>query len=236
MRTILRGVRKKLFKEKRIKKYLLYAVGEIVLVVIGILIAFQLNNWNQNRSARKVEEGYYKSIREQLFLDRQAINDQIVYNRNFLDRFFYANKIINSGNREEIDTLGLIALDLTAFSDFRRKSSVYQTLVNSGEIKLISNRDVVSELQDLEEVYIYIDRLESTHSEAILTLVVPEIKNIVQIEPLKVMDTGQLYSYRFKNNISLLTQLMKEKNQVYKRAEKQLSSTIALVEQQVGEQ
>lgn len=233
MRTILRSVRRRLFEEKRIKKYLLYAVGEIVLVVIGILIALQLNNWNQNRSARNTEESYYKSIGEQLVLDKQAITDQIRYNENFLDRFSYASQIIESRDLEKMDTLSGIALDLTAFSDFRRKSSVYQSLVNSGEIKLISSQNVVNELQDLEEIYIYIDRLEGTHSEAILTLVVPEIKNILQIEPLKVMDTNQLYSYRFNNNISLLTKLMKEKNDVYERAHEQLSRTILLVEKQV---
>lgn len=41
--------RKKLIEQNNVRKYLLYAIGEIMLLVIGILIALQVNNWNQNR-------------------------------------------------------------------------------------------------------------------------------------------------------------------------------------------
>ncbi|MBN4057938.1 hypothetical protein JYT34_00675 [Olleya sp. AH-315-K02] len=44
-----------MIKENRTSKYLLYAIGEIVLVVIGILIALSINNWNENRKDRKLE-------------------------------------------------------------------------------------------------------------------------------------------------------------------------------------
>ena len=48
MIKFFRKVRQKLLKENRFNKYVLYAIGEIVLVVIGILIALQINNWNEN--------------------------------------------------------------------------------------------------------------------------------------------------------------------------------------------
>ncbi|MBL0027002.1 MAG: hypothetical protein IPO98_19350 [Saprospiraceae bacterium] len=43
-------IRKKLLDEGNLKRYLMYAIGEILLVVIGILIALQINNWNQANS------------------------------------------------------------------------------------------------------------------------------------------------------------------------------------------
>ena len=49
MLTILRRIRRSLIDSGGARKYLLYAIGEITLVVIGILIALQINNWNQNR-------------------------------------------------------------------------------------------------------------------------------------------------------------------------------------------
>lgn len=56
MLFLLRKIRKKLMKKNRFTTYLLYAIGEIVLVVIGILIAVSLNNWNQLRIAKEKEK------------------------------------------------------------------------------------------------------------------------------------------------------------------------------------
>ena len=47
MITIFRRVRKKLIEQDNVRKYLFYAIGEILLVVAGILIALQVNNWNE---------------------------------------------------------------------------------------------------------------------------------------------------------------------------------------------
>jgi hypothetical protein len=55
MLRFFRQIRQKLLTENRFSKYLLYAVGEILLVVIGILIALQVNNWNEARKLRQVE-------------------------------------------------------------------------------------------------------------------------------------------------------------------------------------
>ena len=55
MIKLFKNIRRKLLTENRFNKYLLYAVGEIVLVVIGILFALQINSWNQNRLLR-IEE------------------------------------------------------------------------------------------------------------------------------------------------------------------------------------
>ena len=55
MIKFFRHIRQKLLSENKFSKYLLYAIGEILLVVIGILIALQINNWNQEKIDRKQE-------------------------------------------------------------------------------------------------------------------------------------------------------------------------------------
>ena len=52
---ILRKIRKHLLAENKFSKYLIYAIGEIILVVIGILIAIQINNWNNDNIERELE-------------------------------------------------------------------------------------------------------------------------------------------------------------------------------------
>ena len=67
-------------KENKLTTYLLYAVGEIFLVVVGILIALSLDNWNDNIQKRALEKNYLKEIRVSLEQDVQAID--IIYANN----------------------------------------------------------------------------------------------------------------------------------------------------------
>ncbi len=64
MIKFFRSIRQKLVSENKFSKYLLYAIGEIVLVVIGILIALQINNWNEQRKDRTKETILLNQLRE----------------------------------------------------------------------------------------------------------------------------------------------------------------------------
>tara|TARA_R110002124_G_scaffold47149_1_gene140660 strand:- start:10491 stop:11219 length:729 start_codon:yes stop_codon:yes gene_type:complete len=75
MIKFFRQIRQNMLAENKFSKYLLYAIGEIVLVVIGILIALQINNWNENRKERNIEQ----ILLNQLFKDFES-NDTIIKN------------------------------------------------------------------------------------------------------------------------------------------------------------
>jgi sensor domain CHASE-containing protein len=66
MIKVFRKIRQNMIKENRTSKYLLYAIGEIILVVIGILIALSINNWNEQRKERQIEQSILKEIRNNL--------------------------------------------------------------------------------------------------------------------------------------------------------------------------
>ena len=66
MLTFLRKIRKSLIENGRTRKYLLYSIGEILLVVIGILIALQINNWNENRKEKIEEKKILIDLKENL--------------------------------------------------------------------------------------------------------------------------------------------------------------------------
>ena len=65
MIKFFRRIRQRLLSENKISKYLLYAIGEIVLVVIGILIALAINNSNQRRVIEEKEQVYLKGLKEE---------------------------------------------------------------------------------------------------------------------------------------------------------------------------
>ena len=89
-----------------------------------------------------MEVQYYQSMKSQLNQDAYDLKGNILYNQDYLDQFSYANDIIISDDRTKIDSLGKISLNLIKYSDFRRSSNVFQTLISSGEIKHIKNQRI----------------------------------------------------------------------------------------------
>lgn len=230
MLNYLKKIRSKLVKEGNMLKYLTYAFGEIIIVVIGILLALYLNNWNQERTDKEMELHYYQSIKIQLNDDLATLNGEIEYNQNFLHQFAYAKELILLNDKSKTDTLGKIALNMVRFSDFRRKSNIYQTLINSGEIVIINNTKITEKLESLEENYTYINRLEENHASIIITQIIPEIKQVIQFDPLKIMEMNSFYSFKFQNSLDILTVLMTEKMDAYKQAQSEIISTIELID------
>lgn len=73
MIKFFRKIRQQLLTDNKFSKYLLYAIGEIVLVVIGILIALWINNWNQEQEAHKFENELLTELRQTIIYDYSAI-------------------------------------------------------------------------------------------------------------------------------------------------------------------
>ena len=233
MLNSLRKIRSKLLEEGNLKKYLAYAVGEIIIVVVGILLALYLNNWNQKRTNDKLEIQYYQSMKNQLNEDLNAISGEIDYNQTYLNQFSYAKRLILLNDKSKTDTLGKIVRNMVKFSDFRRKSNVYQTLLNSGEIIIIKNHKITDRLQRLEENYNYINRLEDNHTTIIMSQIIPDMRQIIQFDPLKVETPAILFSYKFQNNFDMLIVLMIEKMDAYKQANDEIKYTIGLIDQEL---
>ena len=66
MLTFFRRIRKDLFTEGAIPRYFFYAIGEIALVVVGILIALQINTWNEQRKSNRMEHSYLENLKVDL--------------------------------------------------------------------------------------------------------------------------------------------------------------------------
>ena len=230
MQNTLRELRNRYLKEGNLGKYLTYAIGEILIVVVGILLALYLNNWNQKRSDKKLEIQYYQSMKNQLNEDLEIIIGEMDYNQTYLDQLSYAENLIFLNDRRNLDTLGKIALNMVKYSDFRRKSSIYQTLVTSGEIIIIKNSRIIEKLQNLEETYTYINRLEENHSTIILSQIIPDIRERIQFNPVKVVNPEAIFNYQFQNSFDILIYIMMEKSGIYARAKDEIQSLIDLID------
>lgn len=77
MLTFLRKIRKSLIESGSARKYLLYAIGEILLVMIGILLALQVNNWDQNRIDRGKEQVIIRMLLEEMKINREYLRKRV---------------------------------------------------------------------------------------------------------------------------------------------------------------
>jgi hypothetical protein len=235
MLRFFRRIRHRLLNNNKFSKYLLYAVGEIMLVVIGILIALQIDNWNEDRMQRKTAILLYQNTRPQLLEDRRNIEGQISYNGKYISQFEYAIGVIRRMDRDQKDSLGHIAGKLVDYSDFDRQGNIYQALVNSGDIKLLKNENIKKRLRGLEETYLYINRMETIHYDAILQMI-DTITKTVNLTSGEIIDENMLYNPAFQNLFALSLRIIHEKEAVYLRALNEIDFIISLIDEELNHQ
>ena len=136
-------------------RYFKYAIGEIILVVIGILIALQINNWNTERIERKKEENYLINIKRDL-------NKQLVaINRNLNgEEFIYQSLTKAKDNYKKHKKFRALQEDFVLLAPMNDRftfiitSPTYTELLSTGNLDLISNADIKTQIvqyyEDLE--------------------------------------------------------------------------------------
>lgn len=150
MFRFFRLVRQKLIGQNKFTKYLLYAIGEILLVVIGILIALQINNWNENNKLRRTEIKILKELEIALKQDSFNLNVN-VRSYNYVKR---ALEIIDEQLQLPVPTNDSLSY---AFTRFLFNNSVaptigpYETLKSKG-LDLITTDSIRSGIIDVYEV------------------------------------------------------------------------------------
>ncbi len=137
MIPFFRKIRKKMADDNRPIKYARYAIGEIVLVVIGILIALQINNWNEQRKTKKFEDETLQLISQNLK------NDSILLSK----ELFQAKRAVNLTDRllrsvtqkDYSDSLNFWMGKIIVFERFKSQSSAFEVLKSKG-IESISDK------------------------------------------------------------------------------------------------
>ncbi|WP_432410518.1 DUF6090 family protein [Rasiella sp. SM2506] len=150
MIKFFRRIRKNLLTENKFSKYLLYAIGEIILVVIGILIALNINNWNEERKEKVVVRNVLKDIRYDLVADTVKFSRDLQSIPGFVDN---AKSLLNGTFSDTISANSLFyKMPYTAFN-YKVKNQSYEKVVNAG----ITDFFEYNELFDLINTYYTID-------------------------------------------------------------------------------
>ena len=141
MIKFFRKIRQNLLSEGKTGKYFKYAIGEIVLVVIGILIALQINNWNENRILLKKEKHYLNEITANLEVDITRINEIFNFNQikdSILDETI--NPLLDFEEDDQIVQMIAKNFDSNGVYDvFEQNNAAYTNMLQAENIGLIQN-------------------------------------------------------------------------------------------------
>ena len=159
MITFFKRLREKFLQSGQVSRYLLYAVGEILLVVIGILIALQVNNWNEERRNQQKSVQYHQRLLEEAEASLQESRDNIESDR---ADFEIARTSLEALKRGELLSEEKGAFDTFMFNYFKFQLNVdnlntFTEMLSAGELELIRNlelRNMLADFVDLRTFHI----------------------------------------------------------------------------------
>ncbi|MGX1927929.1 DUF6090 family protein [Flagellimonas sp. 2504JD4-2] len=157
MIKFFRKIRQKLLIENRFSKYLVYAIGEIILVVIGILIALQINNWNEERKAYTLGNEYLSGIKNDLKKDFVLLDSVMHQNSQEISLLHSVTPVFTKDiyNTEKyksffVDNSSAITQQLFYRGlSFRPVRANYNSLIADGKSSLIKNRTLFESIQEI---------------------------------------------------------------------------------------
>ncbi len=153
MIKFFRHIRKSLLEQNQMGKYFKYAIGEILLVVIGILIALQINTWNQNRISKNKESLLLDELHSEFKMNRIQLDSVLVKHRIALEGCDQLIKMFPIDiEKQNLDTISKFLTNSLYNWTFNPSQGVVKSITNTSSFDIISNdelRKLIVSWQDL---------------------------------------------------------------------------------------
>ncbi len=179
MINFFRKIRKKMADDNKPMKYMRYAIGEILLVVVGILIAISINNWNEERKENKIGLNALTKLKNEFIENQDLINIALTLHEKTNYTTIRLLELISPyATQYKVDSLGYYVNDLIFIPKYSPNKSVLNSLISSGDINFIKNEDIIQKITNwngqLEEYNYFI----SMNSSISIDLIIPyTVKN-----------------------------------------------------------
>ncbi len=159
MIKFFRRIRQKLLSESKFSKYLLYAIGEIVLVMIGILLALQVNNWNEQRKDAKKEQELLLQLQSEFQSNLAQLDQKIDLRNQMISASLKLLHTIDSHETRHSDSI-LKYITLTALTP--TFDPIVNDINSSGRIQLLQNSALKEKLARWTSEVIQVTEEEQT--------------------------------------------------------------------------
>jgi len=153
-----RSLRYSLLPGNKTTRYVRYAIGEILLVVIGILIAVQINNWNENRKDRFEEREILKQLKEEYTFNLVQLEQKIDMRRKIINAAVETLAIIDGDKSIPRDTLIAKIRFLNIDPTF---DPIENNIISGGHLRLIQNEDLRKRLSHWSSDIIAVQEMET---------------------------------------------------------------------------
>lgn len=144
----------------RMGRYFKYAIGEIILVVIGILIALSINNWNEDRKSNNQELKYLKNLQSDLWLEYENNDSIIEYRWGAAKAAAYLLDVKTLQTSDDLILLETKINEVFERKNFIPTNNTYKELLSSGNLNYITNDSIKNSLLELDKTYVSIANVE----------------------------------------------------------------------------
>lgn len=134
-----RKIRYNLMSENKTGRYLKYAIGEIILVVIGILIALQVNNWNQKLMEKKEAQILLKNLRNDFQNDTIQLKKHIDFTQLQEQNIDSIAILLKNAEQRDLNRFIKLQSSIYNFRIFQSNQSTYDEAISSGKLMLLDN-------------------------------------------------------------------------------------------------
>lgn len=140
MIRFFRKIRQDLLSDNKFSKYFIYAIGEIVLVMIGILLALQVNTWNKQKNDHKEEKQILTQLKAEFLVNLAQLEDKFLLRENLINGGIEILDLVNNPLPNlNIDTLNSILAKTVIAPTFDASLGATNEIINSGKLYLIEN-------------------------------------------------------------------------------------------------
>ena len=158
MIKFFRHIRQQLLKEGNTSKYFRYAIGEIFLVVIGILIALQINNWNEEKKEQAIIKEYAKSLIQDLEADIRMIDIIVYQSDTIVARIDSLGRYVTNKSIEDIENLKVFCFTFNKpHRPYIWNRTTMDELKNSGRLGFINDDTLAKKLSQYDAFTYHLD-------------------------------------------------------------------------------
>ena len=227
MSRIFRNTRAKLLGENRFSGYMLYAFGEIILVVIGILLALQINNWNEARHIRDLNRIMLLQLQE----ENRSNLDELLKDKASQDTIMPTIRGFISFLRSDMDPLDTLRLrtyiaGLSNSTSYSFSENYLLSYINANQREQTELSRELVELHSNQEDLHYIseksleNRLENFFG---------YLEDYIEFYDLTIKDYSIFKTLKFRNRITMILAIESESNQQYFNTLKKQQSVDSLL-------